>query len=111
MKELMKEFKAGMAELSKSNPEEFKKFSEFMSSVHKEGKLTEKTKELIALAISVAIRCSYCIGVHTENAFKAGATKEEMLEAATVSVLMGGGPALTYIAELKKAIDLYENQQ
>jgi len=36
---------------------------------------------------------------------KAGASKEEILEAATVAILMGGGPALTYIAEVRKALE------
>jgi len=111
MKELMKELQSGMFELSRSNPEEFKKFSEFASSVYRDGKISKKTKELIALAISVVIRCPYCIGAHTESAFEAGATREEMLEAATVAILMGGGPALTYVAELKKAMDLFEKKE
>jgi alkylhydroperoxidase/carboxymuconolactone decarboxylase family protein YurZ len=40
-----------------------------------------------------------------EKALKAGAKKEEILEVATVAILMGGGPAMTYIVEVKKALD------
>lgn len=111
MEELLKDFKNAMTYFSSKNPEEFKKFNEFVSSVTKDGKLDLKTKELIALGIAIAIRCSYCIGIHTEKALKAGATEEEIMEAATVSVLMGGGPALTYITELKKAIDLFKSKK
>jgi AhpD family alkylhydroperoxidase len=111
LQKLMTDFQQGMAEFSKDNPEEYKRFNEFLSSVHKERNLSNKTKELIALAIAIVVKCSICVVVHTENAFKAGATKEEIMEAATVSVLMGGGPALAYITHLKEAIDLYENKQ
>lgn len=105
MKEQMNDFKNAMGYLARTNPEEFKKFNEFISTVLKDGKLGLKTKELICVGIAVASRCSYCIGIHTEKAFKAGASEEEIMEAGTVAVLMGGGPALTYITDLKKAID------
>jgi len=105
MKEHLENFKSAMGYVAKTNPEEFKKFNEFAASVKKDGKLDLKTKELICVGIAVAIRCVYCIGIHTEKAFKAGATEEEIMEAGMVAVLMGGGPAFTYLTELKKAID------
>ena len=110
MKEKLADFEAGMMELSKRNPEEFKKFNEFLGSVLKNGKLDLKTKELIALGIAIAIKCSYCIGIHTKHCYKAGATTDEIMEAATVAILMGGGPAAAYVAELKKAIDIFKNE-
>lgn len=107
MKQAMADFREGMKDLSRYNPEEFRKFNEFVASVLKDGKLDLKTKELIALGIAIAVRCTYCIGIHVEKCFKAGATADEIMEAATVAVLMGGGPALTYVAEVKKAVDLF----
>lgn len=110
MKDLMRDYQNAMAYLSQTNPEELKKFVDFVASVKKDGNLDLKTKELIALGIAVAVRCSYCIGIHVEKCFQAGATPEEIMEAATVAVLMGGGPALAYISELKKAIDLFKDK-
>jgi len=81
-----------------------KGFSQFMDVVLKPGKLDLKTKELIALAAGITARCKYCIGIHTEKALKAGASEEGIREAATVAVMMGGGPAPTYVAELNKAL-------
>jgi AhpD family alkylhydroperoxidase len=104
MKELMDKYKKAMAEVSNFNPEEFKKFVDFVNTVLKDGKLDLKTKELIAVGIAVALRCAYCIGIHTEKAFKAGATEDEIMEAGMVAVLMGGGPALTYLTDLREAI-------
>ncbi len=106
MKELMERYKKAMAEFSAKKPEEFKKFVDFVSTVLKDGKLDLKTKELIAVGIAVAVRCSYCIGIHVEKAFKAGADEEEILEAGTVAILMAGGPASTYITDLIEAIKM-----
>ncbi|HOV22462.1 MAG TPA: carboxymuconolactone decarboxylase family protein [bacterium] len=108
MKELLNNLKLTINELSKKNPEGLKKFNEFMECVLKNGSLDTKTKELIAIGIAVALRCPYCIGGHTEKALKAGATEDEIYEAGMVAVLMAGGPALTYITELKKAIELFK---
>ena len=57
-------------------------FKGFMASVLKEGKLDTKTKKLIAVGTTITARCKYCIAIHVEKALKAGATKEEILEAA-----------------------------
>jgi len=108
MKEAIEDFQEAMKMLSRNNPEVMRDFKKFMDSVLKEGYLDTKTKELIALGMAITARCKYCIGIHVEKALKAGASKEEVLEAATVAILMGvmgGGPALTYIAEVKKALE------
>ena len=94
-----------MEELSKQQPETLRHFKTFMGSVLKEGILDAKTKELVAIGTTITARCKYCIAIHVEKALKAGATKEEILEVATVAILMGGGPAMTYIVEVKKALD------
>ncbi len=105
MKKAIEDFQEAMKMLSKNNPEVMRDFKKFMDSVLKEGYLDTKTKELIALGMAITARCKYCIGIHVEKALEAGASKEEILEAATVAILMGGGPALTYIAEVKKALE------
>jgi len=94
-----------MLDLSKQQPKTMRHFKEFMGAVLDEGVLDTKTKELVALGTSITARCKYCIAIHVEKALKAGATKEEILEAATVAILMGGGPAMTYVVEVKKALD------
>ena len=94
-----------MGELSQHQPESLRHFKAFMGQVLKEGVLDTKTKELIAVGTGITARCSYCIAIHVKKALEAGATKEEIFEAATVAMLMGGGPAMTYIVEVKKALD------
>ena len=70
-----------------------------------ENTLTAVEKELIALAIGVAVRCENCIYAHVQAALKAGATREQVLDAAGVAVMMGGGPAYTYLPRVTEALD------
>jgi 4-carboxymuconolactone decarboxylase len=88
---------AGKMTLAKAaHPELGKAFGPFFQALMKEGALTVKTKELIALGIAVATRCEPCIYTHTEKCVKNGATAAEVMEAAGVAVMMGGGPAYVY---------------
>jgi AhpD family alkylhydroperoxidase len=66
--------------------------------------LPNKTKELIALGISISIRCKECITYHLNDAIIAGATDEEIIETINVSVMMGGGPALMYATHAYEAL-------
>jgi AhpD family alkylhydroperoxidase len=59
------------------------------------GALSRKTKELIALAIGISVRCDGCIAYHVHDALDAGAGRDEVAEAIGVAVLMGGAEALT----------------
>ncbi len=63
-----------------------------------EPRLDAKTRELIALAVAVTTRCDGCIAVHSEAARKAGATKEEVVEALGVAIALNSGAALVYTA-------------
>ncbi len=85
------------------------------ASLHKAataaGTLDTKTKELMALAIAVAIHCDPCIAYHVHDALKAGATRAEVLEALGVAVMMGGGPAAMYACDAFSALEQFESQQ
>ena len=71
------------------------------------GVMSELQKELIALAIGVAMRCDGCIGFHTKALVSLGATRQEVAEIAAMSVYMGGGPALMYAADALRAFDQF----
>jgi AhpD family alkylhydroperoxidase len=68
-------------------------FKSLASEILKDGALSMKDKALIALACSVAVKCEHCVKRHKDSARKAGASREEMLEAAAVAglVRMGSG--------------------
>ena len=96
---------AQLAQLRKSTPEVMKAFGELGRAATKEGALDAKTKELIALALSVAVRCDPCIAFHTQTLVKLGATRQELDETLGVATYMGGGPSLMYAASAVAAFD------
>ena len=75
----------------------------------KTGRLDAKTRELIALAVAISLRCDGCITVHTEAARKTGATKEEIAEALGVAVSVNAGAALVYSTRTLDAFDAASN--
>ena len=74
-----------------------------------EGTLSVKQKELIALAIAVAKQCEPCIILHVKKCVDSGATREEILEACGVAVMMSGGPGYTHIPVAIDALDAIED--
>lgn len=77
-------------------PEVYAAYGEVRKTSMAPGALDVKTKELIALAISVADKCDGCIASHARGAARAGATVEEVGEMIGVVMLMRGGPATVY---------------
>jgi AhpD family alkylhydroperoxidase len=90
------ENKKNAAALYKAAPEAIKAFSELMISVSKDGALSARHKELMAIAISIVMRCEGCIIHHVDAAIRHGAKRDELVEAITVAIEMGGGPATVY---------------
>ena len=86
-------------------PELIKGFGALHQAAMKTGALTVLEKELMALAIGLAVRCENCIYSHLQAALNAGATREQVLEAAGVAILMQGGPAYTYLPRVIEALD------
>ncbi len=71
-------------------------FGKLHDKAMKGGVVSTKDKELIALGIAVAVRCTGCITSHVKGAIDAGATREEIYETVGVAVLMAGGPGAVY---------------
>lgn len=99
VKKTIQEVSEGMAELGAGIPDVMQGFEEVHKAVIKDGALSAKEKELMCLAIAIAVRCSYCIAFHVADALKAGATREEIEETIGTAILMGGGPAVAYGTE------------
>lgn len=92
------------AALKSEAPQISKAFGGFHHAMMQEGALSKREKELIAAAVGLAQGCSGCIHIHTAEAIKAGATREQVLEAAGVAVMMGGGPAFVHLPEVLQAL-------
>ena len=104
--DVLAEFQKNLPKLQQAIPEVTADFTKrLMPDSLKDGVLTTKVKELIALGIAVCATCDYCIALHVKKCFEAGATKDEIAEVLGVAILMGGGPALTYSAFAAQAID------
>src|SRR5450756_197843 len=71
-------------------------FDAFSKSVFAEGALPAKTKQLIAVAAAHITQCPYCIRGHTKQALRAGATREEVMEAIWVAAEMRAGAAVAH---------------
>ena len=77
-------------------PEVMKAFAALAQTAAAPGVLDGKTKELIAIAVSVAGRCDDCIAFHVKAAVDRGATREEIVETLGMAVYMGAGPSAMY---------------
>ena len=102
-KEFAKSLSPGLRELRSGSPDVMKGFSAIAQAALKPGALDTKTKELIALAIGVAVHCDDCIAFHVEAALKNGATRDEVMETLGMAVYMGAGPSVMYAAHAAEA--------
>jgi AhpD family alkylhydroperoxidase len=109
--EHLAEIQQMMGALGREIPETMKAFIGLHEAAAADGALTAKVKELVALAIAVTVRCDGCIAFHVHDAIQAGASREEIMEALGVAILMGGGPAVIYATEAFNAVDQFESEK
>ncbi len=102
--EWTKDLSKGLRDLRGGAPEVMKAFSGLAQAALQPSALDAKTKELIALAIGVAVRCDDCIAFHVKAAVDHGATREEITETLGMAIYMGAGPSAMYASH---ALDAY----
>ncbi|MEJ6710164.1 MAG: carboxymuconolactone decarboxylase family protein [Amylibacter sp.] len=93
--------------LYKEMPNTISGFNKMGAAAKKDGALSEKTKEIMALGIAIATRCDSCIGFHVKSLIRLGITREELCEALAMATYMGGGPSYAYSAKALKAFDTF----
>lgn len=103
-KDHIKQLSQPLRELRGGASEVMKGFSGIAQAALKANALDTKTKELIAVAIGVAIRCDDCIAFHVKAAIDAGATREEIMETLGMAIYMGAGPSVMYAAHAAEAV-------
>ena len=96
---LIQNISAQLGPFRKAQPDAMQGFGQLAKAAMAEGAVSEKHKELIALAIGITQHCSGCIGFHVKALKRLGATRIELEEMLAVCVYMGGGPALMYASE------------
>ncbi|TCL72783.1 carboxymuconolactone decarboxylase family protein [Rhizobium sp. BK251] len=94
-----------VGEIAKLSPETLKGYQTLSAAGQKTNHLDAKQRELIALGVAVTLRCDGCIVIHTTEAQKHGATKEEIAEALGVAISVNAGAALVYSARVMDAAD------
>jgi AhpD family alkylhydroperoxidase len=99
-RKIVMDFKKGMEKLSEALPETIGAMKGFMDAAGKDGALTYREKELVAVGVALYSQCRECISVHVQKAFDAGCTRAEILEAAGMAMVFGGGPVLGPTATL-----------
>ncbi len=103
--DFFRSFMKATPKINREIPDTARQFMGLADKALAPGALDKKQKELIALGIAVAQHCTPCIYLHVQKAVEAGAARKEIMEAAGVAVLMGGGPAFTHIEEVLKALE------
>ena len=103
--ETTKKLSANLRNLRGGAPDVMKAFTGIAQAALAPKALDTKTKELIALAVGVAIRCDDCIAFHVKAALEHGASREEVLEALGMAIYMGAGPAVMYASHAIEAYD------
>ena len=97
-----------MGRLAVETPSVMSGFTKLHGASTAEGALDTKTKELIALAIGIAVHCDGCVAYHVHDALGAGATRAEVIDTIGVAIMMGGGPSVVYGCEALEALEQFQ---
>lgn len=109
MANLVEEFNAYRSKMNEKMLEEnnliIKRIFNLDTNAYNEGILTKKTKELLGLGNSLVLRCDDCVRYHLEECHKLGVSKEEAVEAMSISLLIGG---TIVVPHLRRAFEYWE---
>ena len=83
-------------------PELGAKFFEWYGAVFADGALSAREKALIALGVSFAVQCPYCIGAYTKDTLAKGCDQEQLTEVAHVAAAIRGGAALVHGMQMRR---------
>ena len=105
--ELYQHLEERLIQFGREMPGPMTGFARLHKKAVEDGTLSAKVKEMMALAISIAVGCEGCIAYHVNDAIKAGATRAELLETIGVGVMMAGGPGTIYAAHTLDAVEQF----
>ncbi len=87
-----------------------KRFFNLDHNTYQDGALPSKTKELLGLTASTVLRCNDCIDYHLEQAAETGSTKEEIIEALNVALVVGGSIVIPHLRHAVATIGILEQE-
>jgi len=111
MNELLEQAGNTRQRLLDQYPEETKSFLNFLHKTDAGVAISQRNKELINVALAVASQCDRCIAAHVKSAVSRGASRDEIVEAGFMAVIMHGGPAYMYMNSLLEALDEFLPEQ
>ena len=82
-----------------------RRFFALDTQTYQAGALDVKTKELLGLVASLVLRCDDCISYHVAQCRDAGVTRDEMFEAFSIGLVVGGS---IVIPHLRRAVDFLD---
>lgn len=82
-----------------------RRFFALDTQTYQAGALDVKTKELLGLVASMVLRCDDCISYHVAQCKEAGVNRDEMFEAFSVGLVVGGS---IVIPHLRRAVDFLD---
>ncbi len=106
-KQIANDVVTGVGLIREGSPDTMKAFGALSAAATASKVLNTKIKELMALAVGIAVHCDGCVAYHTKMAHQHGATREEILETVALAVYMGGGPAAVYGGDAVRAYDQF----
>lgn len=93
------------SDMGKEAGDLWEKFSAWYGAVFEEGALTTREKSLIALAVSHAVQCPYCIDAYSQECLTQGADPEQMTEAVHVAAAIRGGASLIHGLQMRNCVE------
>ena len=93
------------------NVKTYRPLLELEEKAFSDGALDKKTKELMALSISIVTKCEPCMEWHLDQALQAGAGDKEIYETIDVAIEMGGGQAGAYARFVLKALEYFRERK
>ena len=92
-------------EIGKNRTELWEKFQQWYGAVFAEGALSAREKALIALAVSHAVQCPYCIDAYTQDCLEKGSNLDQMTEAVHVAAAIRGGASLVHGVQMRNVAE------
>ena len=93
------------SEIGRTNKDLADKFFSYYNAAMGPGALSEREKALIALAVSHALKCPYCIDAYTTSCLQKGADEAQMNEAVHVAAAMAAGISLVHSLQMNNKLD------
>ena len=87
-----------------------KRFFNMDANTYRDGALDSKTKELLGLVASSVLRCNDCIDYHLEQCAETGSTKEEILDAMNVALIVGGSIVIPHLRRAVETIEMLDEE-